>query len=178
MPRIYVVGASGSGTTTLGVALAKRLGVPHVETDALFWIPTDPPFTTRRPAADRLTLLRQHLPVTGHWVFAGSALKWGTPLEPFYDLIVFLRLDPTVRMERLRRREVERYGARLEAGGNMAAASAEFLEWAASYNAAGPDRRSLVAHEAWLAVQKAPVLRLDSSASIQNLVSSVLSKLA
>ncbi len=120
-------------------------------------------------------MLRQLLPVTGQWVFSGSALQWATPLEPFYDLIVFLRLDATVRMERLRRREAVRYGERIEAGGDMAAASAAFLEWAEAYEFAGPEQRSLVSHETWLASQTAPVLRLDSSAPLDDLVSAVLS---
>ena len=70
------------------------------------------------------------LPIDGQWVFSGSAPGWATRLEPFYDLVVFLRLDPAVRMERLRRREAARYGRRIEPGGDMAAASADFLKWA------------------------------------------------
>ena len=76
MARIHIVGASGAGTSTLGAALARRLGYPHIDADALFWMPTDPPFTTPRPADDRQALLRQRLPITDPWVFSGSALKW------------------------------------------------------------------------------------------------------
>jgi adenylate kinase family enzyme len=37
--RIAVVGTSGSGKTTLAHQLAQRLGIPHVELDALHWGP-------------------------------------------------------------------------------------------------------------------------------------------
>jgi adenylate kinase family enzyme len=178
MPRIHVLGASGSGTTTLGAALAGQLGLPHHDADTFFWMPTDPPFTTPRPAGARLALARRHLPLTAGWVFSGSALKWAAPFEPGYELIVFLCLDPGLRMDRLRRREVARHGARIEPGGDMAAASAAFLDWAGSYDTGGLEQRSLAAHEAWLARQAAPVLRLGSSAPVDRLVSAVLARLA
>jgi adenylate kinase family enzyme len=178
MARIHIVGASGSGTSTLGVALAERLGLPHVDADSLFWLLTDPPFTTQRPRDERQALLFQSISVTGHWVFSGSAVGWATSLEPLYSLIVFLHLDPSVRMARLRRRQAARYGARVEGQGDMVVANLDFLKWAAAYDTAGPEQRSLIGHEAWMALQAAPILRLDSSAPVQDLVAAVLSELA
>ncbi len=59
----------------------------------------------------------------------------------------------------------------------MAAASAEFLRWAEAYDSAGPEQRSLAGHETWLKSQTAPVLRLDSSASLQDLATAILDRL-
>lgn len=174
MARIHILGASGSGTTTLGRAVADRLSVPHVDTDGVFWLPTDPPFTTRRPVEERLALLRARLPAAGGWVLSGSAINWAQPIEPLYDLIVYLRLDPAIRMARLRRRERARYGARIEPGGDMVEENAAFLAWAAAYDVAGPEQRSRVAHEAWLERQAAPILRLDSADPVEVLARAVV----
>ena len=177
MPRVHILGASGSGTSTLGSALAGRLGVTHADSDSLYWLPTDPPFTTQRSAEDRQALLLRTLPVDGSWVFSGAATKWAATLEPHYDLVVFLRLDPGIRMARLRKREAARFGARILPGGDMAVISAAFIAWAEAYDTAGSLRRGLVTHEAWLADQTAPVLRLNTVARVDELVAAVLDKL-
>lgn len=177
MPRIHILGASGSGTSTLGAAVAQRLGVRHADSDSLYWLPTDPPFTTPRPSAQRQSLLRRLLPAGSDWVFSGAATKWAAPLEPYFDLVVFLRLDPAVRMTRLRQREQERYGARILPGGDMAAINGAFIAWAEDYDTAGLARRGLATHEAWLADQQAPVLRLDSLRPVSDLVTAVMDRL-
>ena len=174
MPRIHILGASGSGTSTLGAALATQLGIPHADADTFFWFPTDPPFSTPRPKPERVSLLQSALPSDADWVFSGSAINWATPLEPYYDIVVYLRLDHAIRMARLRRRETERYGNRIEPGGDMASASAAFLAWASAYDTAGLEQRSQAAHEAWLKSRICPVLRLDSSSPVKDLLATLL----
>jgi hypothetical protein len=147
--------------------------VRHADSDTFFWLPTDPPYTTPRPAEERQALLASRLPARGRWVFSG-ATKWAASLEVHYDLVVFLRLDPAIRMQRLRHREALRWGSRILPGGDMVATNAAFIAWAEAYDTAGSLRRGLVTHEAWLADQPAPVLRLDSIAPVDELVASVL----
>jgi hypothetical protein len=118
------------------------------------------------------------LPADGNWIFSGSATRWATPLELHFDLVVFLFLDPAVRMKRLRQREAARHGARIQPGGDMAAIHADFIAWAGSYDTAGSSRRSLETHRAWLADQPAPILWLDSLAPVPELVASVLDRAA
>ena len=174
MARILITGAAGSGTTTLGRALAAKLGWTHEDTDTYYWVPTDPPYTTIRAPEERIALLLPKLEAERGWVLSGSPIEWGAALESLYELIVFLRLDHDLRMARLRRREEADYGRRIAPGGDMARINAEFLEWASSYDEAGPERRSLAQHERWLATQRCPVLRLDSAAPVDALLSAGL----
>ena len=55
MRRVSIVGSPGSGKTTVGRHLAERLGVAHVELDAIFhqpgWTDLDPDEFRRRVAA-------------------------------------------------------------------------------------------------------------------------------
>jgi cytidylate kinase len=56
--HVHILGASGSGTTTLGRVLAERLAVPFHDTDAFYWVPTNPPFREKRDSSERCRLLR------------------------------------------------------------------------------------------------------------------------
>lgn len=60
----------------------------------------------------------------------------------------------------------------------MAAASRQFLDWAAAYDTAGLEQiRTLETHELWLRKQKCPVQRLDAAAPMIDLLHAVLAKL-
>jgi hypothetical protein len=110
-------------------------------------------------------------------VVSGALTGWGNPLAPLLDLVVFVTLDPATRMARLRARETQRFGARIEPGGDMAAGHGIFMDWAAAYDTAGPDQRSRALHEAWLATLPCPVLRLDSAVPAADLAAAVLDQL-
>src|SRR5262249_27517771 len=109
--RVHILGASGSGTTTLGAALAARLGHAHLDTDDFFWLPTEPKFLEIRPREERIALLERALDQAHRWVLSGSLCGWGDVFIPRFELVVFMYIEPHVRMARLARREAGRYGA-------------------------------------------------------------------
>lgn len=178
VPRIHVTGASGSGTSTLGRALAARLGVPQHDTDDAYWLPTDPPYLRCRPVPDRLQLLEQWLDATPGWALSGSLAGWGDPAIPRFSLVIFL-LTPTVeRMWRLHRRESLRFGAAIEPGGAQHEEHLAFIDWAGRYDDPGFTGRSRHQHEAWLAALPCPVLRLDGTWPTAQQVGAALDMLA
>jgi adenylate kinase family enzyme len=176
--QIHITGASGSGTTTLGLALSERLRVTHFETDDYFWTPSDPPFEEPCPMPERLDRLAGDLDLAPGWVLSGSLCGWGDPLIPRFDLVVFLLVPTGVRLARLRDREQQSFGrAALAPGGRMHANHAAFLEWAASYDAGGLDARSLARHTAWLAALRRPVVRFEGEIAVEKQVEAVVAAL-
>lgn len=176
--RVYVLGASCSGVSTLGRALATRLGVPHLDVDDFYWMPTDPPYSLKRAPEDRVRLIAQRQRDADGWVLSGSFIGWGEALVEAVDLIVFLSTPTLVRLQRLDAREEERHGARIRPGGDMHLASRAFREWAARYDDPSFDGRNRAQHERWLAEQGAPLLRLDGERPVEELVLSVAEALS
>ena len=165
--RIHIVGASGSGTTSLAAELAGRYGHRQLDTDDFYWRRTDPPFREKRPPEERLASLRTTFQEAKRWVLSGSLCGWGDPLIPEFEVVVFLLVPTPVRLARLRAREIERYGRQAIApGGALHEAHVEFLEWAGRYDTGDPEMRSRAMHEAWLAALPCSVVRLEGDVSI------------
>ncbi|HEX8307185.1 MAG TPA: AAA family ATPase [Allosphingosinicella sp.] len=172
--RVGITGASGCGVTTLGGALAERLGAVHIDMDDHFWVATDPPYREQREVPERLARIRAEQARTGRWVVSGTLDGWAEPVTGECDLIVFLQVPTPVRLERLRRRERERFGDALLPGGAMHENHREFIEWAAHYEDGTLPGRNLPRHEKWLAGLSLPVLRLDGTRPTAELVEAVL----
>lgn len=172
---MHITGASGSGTTTLARALADTWAVPHADADDYFWLPTSPAFVDRRPVPERLALMESLFLPRDSWVLSGSVTGWGDSLIGRFDAVVFLALDPEVRLARLRSREALRLGATIAAGGARAVSHRAFMEWAAGYDDPNFDGRSRAGHERWLKDLPCPVLRLDADQALHELVRAVVS---
>jgi uridine kinase len=161
--KVLITGASGSGTTTLGRALAAEIGAAFCDADELFWLATEPPFVEKRDRDERATLLAGSLRAA-RVVVAGSIMGWGRELEDAFELVVFLRLDTAIRIARLRERELERRGR----------VDPAFLAWAEQYDVGPPTGRSLEKQEAWLATLRCPVLRLEGDLTVEARLGKIL----
>lgn len=161
--RIHILGASGSGTSTLGAALADRMGVAHLDSDDFYWLRTDPPYQTPRSVPERVALLRKALDAAGAWVLSGSLAGWGDPFMADFELVVFVYTAPEVRLPRLAERERRRYGAAIDPGGALHEHHLAFVDWAQSYDRPDFAGRSLATHRAWLSRLACPVTEVDGA---------------
>src|ERR1043165_424748 len=96
--KLHILGASGTGVTTVGQALAVRLNIPYFDSDDYFWKKTYPPFTIKQNREDRNAQIKADLSKHKNWILGGSALNWGDKVFPPFDLIVFLYLPHEIRI--------------------------------------------------------------------------------
>lgn len=171
--RIYITGASCAGVTTLGRALATLLGLRQVDVDDFYWMPTDPPYTTKRAPEDRVSLIQQTRG-DDDWVLTGSCNVWGDVLIAEADLIVFVDTPTPVRLKRLAAREQARFGDRIAPGGDMHEIHVAFREWASQYDDPHFFGRNRARHEAWITKQTVPVLRIDGEGTVEGMAAQVV----
>ncbi len=170
--RIHILGASGAGTTTLGRALSERLAIPHFDTDDYHWDKSDIPFTVKREDWQRAELLEHDLLQFPEWVLSGSLCDWGDFAIPLFTLVVFLWIPHDLRMERIKNREIERYGLEaLSPGGWFHQHHKDFMAYAEAYDSAGldVDIRSKKLHEQWMSKLPCRLLRIEAPFSTQEL---------
>jgi adenylate kinase family enzyme len=167
-PRIHITGASGAGVSTLGAALARRLGCWRLDTDDFYWKPTDPPYQEARETGERLDLIAAAMQrAAAGWALSGSLDGWGDPLIPRFQRVIFLEAPTAVRLARLAERERRRFGAAIDPGGALHRHHQDFIAYAAAYDTGvftgALQGRYRARHEAWLARLACPVHRLDGS---------------
>jgi hypothetical protein len=97
------------------------------------------------------------------WVLSGSLDEWGRPVIALFDLVVFLYAPTDIRLQRLREREARRGWV-----------DEEFIEWASHYDDGTREGRNLPRHQRWLDTLSCPVLRLDGTLPVAELVGHVI----
>lgn len=162
---IHIFGASGAGTSTLGRKLCAEFGYTFMDTDDYFWLPTDPKYTHKRPVDERLALMRKDIDRADNVVIAGSLVDWGDALIPHFTLAIRLETDTAIRIERLKKREKEAFGSRIDPDGDMYATHAAFIEWARAYDDGDINMRSKAKHDVWQTRLACPLLTLDGGKS-------------
>jgi adenylate kinase family enzyme len=103
MKRVAVVGVTGVGKTMFAAALSERLGVPHIELDALYWQPNWTP-TDRDDFRARIAseVTRDGWVIDGNYG-ATRALVWSSA-----DTLIWLNYPLLLIFDRLLRRTLRR----------------------------------------------------------------------
>lgn len=152
---ILVFGANGSGKTTLGHELARILNFKHMDIEDYYFKKAEIPYTNTRSREECTDLMLAD--IIKHRVFVISAVTgdFGDIIPRFYKLAVYISAPKEIRMERIKQRDVERFGNRVRKGGDMYKQQQDFYDFAAS--------RPLERIEKWAETLVCPVVRIDGT---------------
>ncbi|MCG8419424.1 MAG: adenylate kinase [Proteobacteria bacterium] len=104
MPRVVIVGSSCAGKTTLARELATTLAHPHIELDALHWMPD-----WQERAVDEFRAVLAREIAAGAWVLDGNYLSQAQDIVwPRATHVVWLNYSFPVVMKRALVRTVRR----------------------------------------------------------------------
>lgn len=168
--RILISGGPGSGCTSTANLLGAELGLPVFDSDTYFHKPTDPPFQEQYPPAERRQLIAADLSAAPGWILSGSIATWDVDL-PTTHFGVFLDTPKDERMRRLGLRERERFGIRIDVGGDHHAENTDFMEWASGYEHRSGTGRNRGTDRAFLLRQCEHFLEISHSLSLDEIAS-------
>jgi len=175
--KILIFGASGSGTTTLGQQLEKRASFVHLDVDNYYWKLTEPPFQEKIPLPERNANLTTDFKKFENVALSGSMVSWGKEWESLFDLAIFIHLKNSIRMERLEKREIARYGNKLLTDKQTQLASKAFLEWANKYEDPDFEGRSSKVHNEWVKLLDCRVLKIDGKMELERKIETIIAEI-
>ncbi len=164
---IMIIGPSGSGKTTLGKIVARKLGYPYFDVDDYIWRQdTETPYTQMYSREEKISRLSQALAPCEHFVMAGSMSSFHYVFDDMFRMMVFLYVEPDIRVERVHRRAIERFGERVLEGGDMYESHMRFLQYNRSYEEDGsPNMRE---QKEWMRNLSCAEIDLDGAADLES----------
>lgn len=174
--KIQVIGASGTGKSTLCKYISEKTGAFWIDTDKYLW--KDKSYIENYPVEERLKMYNYDIANHSEYIVSGSVHSWNP--EGFNDkeLLVLLILDEEIRMNRIYYREFERFGDRMFPGGDHYELTCEFIDWCKTYLTEDENAvNSLASHILRLKEACCKTLVLDGNESVDILCQRILDEI-
>lgn len=165
---IQICGLNGCGKSTVGKALAQRLGFHFIDNENLYFQRTaeNEPYRNKRPRHEVERLLMEEVRQHENFVFAAVKGDYGAAILPMYDYVVYLQVPGDIRAWRVRNRSFLKFGERMMPGGDLHEKEEAFFRVVATR------KDELV--ENWLQTLSCPVLRLNGMAPVDENVQKIV----
>lgn len=102
--KLYIIGAAGSGKTTLAKRAGSLAGIEMTNLDEMYWLNDGKSYGVRRPEADRDNLLQAVLRRPS-WIIEGAYVGWPRRGMDEADMVLYLDID----IREVRKRIISRF---------------------------------------------------------------------
>ena len=172
---IMIIGPSGSGKTTLGRFVAAQLGYPYFDVDDYIWRKdTKEPYTVMYSREEKISRLSNDILPYEYFVMAGSMSSFHYAFDDKFEMMVFLYVEPDIRVQRVHNRALEHFGGRILEGGDLCENHMRFLESNRRYEKDGSP--NLHGQRKWMDEMSCLKLELDGTNSLENNANIIIEK--
>lgn len=118
---ILICGLNGTGKSTLGRALADRIGYGFIDNEDLYFPKTDPTyaFSCPRSRKEVIRLLEDRISDDSRFIFAAVKGDYGDKFVASLEYIVLIEAPKRIRSQRVRDRSYQKFGERMLPGGDL-----------------------------------------------------------
>ncbi|MBP3361929.1 MAG: AAA family ATPase [Clostridia bacterium] len=165
---IIVFGGNGSGKTTLGRELAQVLKYKHIDIEDYYFNDAEIPYSAPRSREECIALMLADIEEYGSFVLSSVRGNLDEKISAMYEFAIYLSAPLEIRLERVKKRALEKFGERVLAGGDMYEQEQRFFDFVAS--------RSLEDIERWAETVTCPVIKVDAAKPISENLEYIVSQ--
>ncbi|MCH5188213.1 MAG: AAA family ATPase [Oscillospiraceae bacterium] len=159
MPEgIIICGGNGSGKTTLGRELAAAIGYKHMDIEDYYFMEADIPYSRPRTRDEVIQLMLKDTEKYGHFIISAVNGDMGKEINSMYCCAVYLSAPKELRLERVKRRAIDKFGDRVLPGGDMYEQEQLFFKIVLSHTTEQTKQ--------WLKMLSCPVIYADGTREI------------
>lgn len=165
---IQICGLNGCGKSTLGKALAERIGFHFIDNENLYFsrTNTDEPYTNAKSRTEVERLLMEEVSKHPDFVFSSVIGDYGKDIIPMYNYVVVIEVPKKIRSQRVRNRSFQKFGSRMLIGGDLHNQEEAFFKMV--------DSRPDDYVENWLHGLNCPIIRVDGTKPIEENVAYII----
>lgn len=127
---------------------------------------TDSPYTQMYTREEKISRLNTDIAPYEHFVMAGSMSSFHYAFDDMFKMMVFLYVEPDIRIQRVHKRAIERFGRRVLEGGDMYESHMKFLKDNRSYEEDGsPNMRE---QKEWMTNMSCVKIELDGATDLES----------
>ena len=105
--RLFIIGAAGSGKTTLAREIGNQLNIKPVSLDDIFWDNTLNAYGNKRNEIERDKLLDEEINKSA-WIIEGAYISWPLKAMKYADKIIYINTPKYIINYRIWKRFINR----------------------------------------------------------------------